>query len=191
MRWKLIRRLVCALALCLAVRLSTAQALESGTKPGAPGSAYIPVHNFVPSRDAYADIQAAVAEAQRTGKRVIVDIGGDWCVYCHQMDQFFTTHSDLAQLRDRNFIVVAVFYSSENKNQKALSHYPKVEGIPHIFVLEKDGSVLHSQHVLDLRVGNDYDPGKMKDFLTRWSPRDVLNGAKTAADSDPAPPKRD
>ncbi len=72
--------------------------------------------------------------------------------------------------REKNFITVAVFYSSENKNEQVLSHYSKVLGVPHFFVLEKDGSLLHSQHVLELRTGGNYNPDKMKEFLIKWAP---------------------
>jgi len=134
---------------------------------------------------------ATCAEAHITGKRIIVDVGGDWCSYCCQMDEFFQQYSDLAQLRDDNFVTVAVFYSSENKNENFLSRYPKVEGIPHFFVLEKDGSLLHSQHVLDLRSSGAYDPGKMKDFLIKWAPRAVVNGTTNGSSSDRDAQKRD
>ncbi len=144
----------------------------SGAQPQADTqeSGYLPVHKFDPRRDAAADIQAAITEARKTGKRIILDVGGDWCQYCHQMDQFFQEHPDLLQLREKNFITVAVFYSSENKNEQVLSHYSKVLGVPHFFVLEKDGSLLHSQHVLELRTGGNYNPDKMKEFLTKWAP---------------------
>jgi len=116
------------------------------------------------------DIQAAIAEAQKTDKRIILDIGGDWCQYCHEMDQFFQDHPDVFQLREKNFITVLIFYSSDNKNEKALSHYSKVLGIPHFFGLEKDGSLLHSQLVIDLRTNENYNADKMKDFLSKWAP---------------------
>jgi thioredoxin-related protein len=137
---------------------------------GAAGSSYVAVHKFDPKRDAAADIQAAIAEAQRTGKRIILDIGGDWCQYCHQMDQFLQDHPDVFQLREKNFITVLIFYSSDNKNEKALSRYSKVLGIPHFFVLEKDGSLLYSQHVADLRTNGNYNVEKIKDFLSKWAP---------------------
>lgn len=142
-------------------------------------STYVPIHKFDSKRDAAADIRDAITQAQKTGQRILVDIGGDWCSYCREMDQFFQQHPDLAQLRDDNFITIAVFYSSENKNEKALSPYPKVDGIPHFFVLEKDGTVLRSEHVLELRAGGSYDPAKMKQFLTNWSPHPVVNNAKS------------
>ena len=134
------------------------------------GSAYVPVHKFDPKRDAVADIQAAIAEAQRTGKRIILDVGGDWCQWCHVLDKFFEKNPEVVNLRERNFVTVAVFYSTDNKNAKALSLYPKVEGIPHFYVLEKDGTFLYSQGMIKLETGGEPDPEKMKSFLLKWSP---------------------
>ncbi len=169
------------LFLLLGCALSLAQANKPDTQPsGAAGSGYVAVHKFDPKRDAGADIQAAIAEAQRTGKRIILDIGGDWCQYCHQMDQLFQEHPDLLELRDKNFITVAVYYGTDKKNEQVLSHYPKVAGIPHFYVLDGTGSVLHSQHLLELRKGGKYDPDKMKEFLTQWSP----SADKSAAQKD-------
>jgi thiol:disulfide interchange protein len=138
--------------------------------PAEPGSVYVPVHNFDPNRNADADIQAAIAEAQRTGKRIILDVGGDWCPYCHQMDKFFLEQPAIRELRDRNFVTVAIYYGRDKKNSEALSRYSKVLGVPHFFVLDRNGKLLHSQHMLDLRLGGSYDPPKMKQFFSAWAP---------------------
>ena len=133
--------------------LAQGNKLPDAQLAGAADSSYVPVHKFDPKRDAAADIQAAIAEAQKTGKRIILDIGGDWCQYCHQMDQLFQEHPELLELRDKNFITVAIYYGTDKKNEQVLSHYPKVDGIPHFYVLDSRGSVLHSQHLLELRKG--------------------------------------
>ena len=156
--------------LCLGLLAQNNNAPDAKGALAATDGSYVPVQKFDPKRDAAADIQAAITEAQKTGKRIILDIGGDWCQYCHQMDQFFQDHPDVFQLREKNFITVPIFYSSDNKNEKALSHYSKVLGIPHFFVLEKDGSLLYSQEVINLRTDENYDADKMKDFLTKWAP---------------------
>ena len=151
--------------------LAVAQSnMPQAAQPAAPGSAYVPVLKFDPKRDAEADIQSAIEEAKRTGKRILLDVGGDWCRYCHQMDQLFFEHPEILRLRNNNFITVAIYYGTDNKNPQALSHYSKVLGVPHFFVLEKDGTLLYSQHVLDLRTGGAYDPEKMKSFFVKWSP---------------------
>ncbi len=140
---------------------------------------YVPVLKYDSKRDGAADIQAAITEAQRTGKRIILDVGGDWCPWCHVLERFLEKHPEIVELRDKNFITVAVFYSSENKNEKVLSRYPKTEGIPHFFVLEKDGALLDSRGMVKLETGGEPDPEKWKDFLTKWSPPAARNAKKS------------
>lgn len=163
---------------CLFSFAQTNNALDVKSASLAADNSYVPVHKFDPKRDAAADIQAAIVEAQKTGKRIILDVGGDWCQYCHQMDQLFQEHLELVEMRDRNFVTVAVYYGSDKKNEQTLSRYPKVEGIPHFYVLDGDGSVLHSQDLVELRKNGKYDPDKMKDFLLKWSPAHRESAAK-------------
>ena len=46
-------------------------------------SRYVPVIQYDPKRDAGSDIKNAVIEAQRTGKHVLLEVGGEWCTWCH------------------------------------------------------------------------------------------------------------
>ena len=82
----------------------------------------------------------------------------------------FAEHSEILQPRNNNFITVAIYYGTGNKNPQALTHYSKVLGVPHLFVLENDGTLLYSQHVLELRTSGKYDPEKIMTFLLKWSP---------------------
>jgi thioredoxin-related protein len=131
---------------------------------------YVPVHTYDPARNADQDIKDAVAEAGRTGKRVLLEVGGDWCIWCHHMDEFFEKHPELLALREKNFIMVKINYSDENKNEQVLSRYPAVKGYPHIFVLERDGKLLQSQDTGKLEEGKSYNLDKFTAFLKEWSP---------------------
>jgi thioredoxin-related protein len=165
----------------LFVALGCVSSLAQSSKPSnqqssvsAASSTYVPVHRYDPSRNAVTDIEKAIGEAQRTGKRIILEVGGDWCSWCHALDRFFQEHPDVVQLRDENFITVYVYYNSENKNEQALSRYynSKVLGIPHFFVLDKDGSLLKSEEAANLETtDSSYSAEKMHEFLTKWSPR--------------------
>ena len=95
-------------------------------------------------------MQTAIIRATAENKRIIIDIGGEWCGWCIQMDNYFLQHKDLAKLRDKNFIWVKVNMSEGNENKEFLGKYPKISGHPHLYVLEKDGSVLHSQNTSDI-----------------------------------------
>lgn len=136
-----------------------------------PGE-FVPVTKFDPARDGAADIQAAVNEATRTHKRVLVDVGGEWCIWCHRMDDFLTEHPSLLKLRDDNFVMVKVNFSEENKNEALIAKYGTVNGYPHIFVLEGDGNFLHSQDTGLLEDGKkSYNLAKYTAFLKTWSPK--------------------
>jgi len=134
-------------------------------------ASYVPVHAYDPARNADQDIKDAVAEAGRTGKRVLLEVGGEWCIWCHHMDEFFEKHPELLALREKNFIMVKINFSDENKNEQVLSRYPAVKGYPHIFVLEGYyGKLLHSQDTGQLEEGKSYNLDKFMAFLKEWSP---------------------
>ncbi len=133
---------------------------------------------FDPARSASADLQQAIAKAQAENKRIVLDIGGEWCVWCRTMDNFLLKNQELAQLRDENFVWQKINFSPENENKEFLAAYPEVKGYPHLFVLEKDGKLLYSQDTSELEEGKSYNPQKFTDFLRKWSPENPENNTK-------------
>jgi len=136
--------------------------------PFAPASAQSLPERFDPKRDPAADLAGALARAKSEGKRVIVDVGGEWCVWCHILDRFFASHPDLEALRASRFVWLKVNFSKENENRAFLARWPKVAGYPHLFVLDADGTLLHSQDTGALEEGKSYSVAKMRAFLERW-----------------------
>jgi thioredoxin-related protein len=141
---------------------------------GAPQSVgqskYISVTRYDPKRDAAQDIRDAIKEAQRAHKRILLEVGGEWCSWCHTLDRFFETHAELIQLRDKNFVTVKINFSEENENKEVLSRYGPIESYPHILVLESDGKLLLSKETGSLESGKSYDLEKLTAFLKEWSP---------------------
>lgn len=125
---------------------------------------------FDPAREAANDIASAIAQAKGEGKRVLVDVGGEWCSWCHIMDRFIAANADIKALRDANYVWVKVNYSKENRNEALLSRWPKVAGYPHLFILDGDGRLLHSQDTGALEAGNNYDHARFAAFLRTWAP---------------------
>ena len=124
---------------------------------------------FDPSRDAAADVAQAVATASAQGKRVIVDVGGEWCSWCHILDRFIASNADVRALIDAKYVWVKVNYSKENRNRALLSHWPAIEGYPHLFVLDANGRLVHSQDTSELESGKGYDKPRVIAMLRRWS----------------------
>jgi len=133
-------------------------------------NSYQPVTQFDPGRDAAKDIQSALREAKRSNRNVLLDVGGNWCIWCRRLDQFFEQNRDLEEFMQAHYVVVKVNYSEENKNQEVLSRYPKIPGYPHLFVLDAGGNLLHSQDTGLLESSDHHDRDKVMAFLKQWIP---------------------
>jgi thioredoxin-related protein len=130
---------------------------------------YVPVQEYDPSRDAVQDVQDAVLEANRTGRNVFIQVGGEWCGWCHRLDRLFREQPQLSRLRDENFVTVLVNFSEENRNKQLLKRLPEVSGYPHFFILDGHGSLLAAKSVYNLEQGKGYNSELIEQFLRTWS----------------------
>ncbi|HEY0823572.1 MAG TPA: thioredoxin family protein, partial [Ramlibacter sp.] len=117
--------------------------------------------------DAAADLQQALALAQAQRKRVLVDVGGEWCAWCHIFDRFVAAHPAVRKAMQDHYVPVKVNYSPRNRNEAVLSQWPRAKGYPHFYVLDAGGNVLASQSSGELESGRDYDETKVLAFLRR------------------------
>lgn len=150
---------------------------EAGSQPAPTGQVAKPqaadpgeVAVYDPKRDAAADIRQALAVARKEGKHVLLEIGGDWCIWCKILDRYFDDHPDLLALRKANYVMVKVNYSPDNKNEAVLGRYPKAEGYPHLYVLNAGGKLVKSQGTGELEEGRGYNDGRMRAFLKENAP---------------------
>lgn len=167
MRSRLTGLAVAALAATLVAGPAAMPAFAAGPQPWSQA--------FDPKRDPAVDLKEAMAVAKSQGKRILVDVGGDWCVWCRLLDNLFATNTGLAGLKDANYVTLKVHWDKkENQNTAFLSQYPKIGGYPHIFILAADGTLLHSQDTAELELpkeqGKGHDPAKVEAFLRKWAP---------------------
>ena len=136
------------------------------------------------AHDPAKDLQAAINEATKTQKRILLEVGGDWCLYCNIMDETFDSHPQLRKIRDTNYVTLKVNYSKENPNAGFLSKYPRIADYPHFFVLDSKGVFLYSQPTHPFEHGKKYNVGKIEAFLNKWSrpPGHWLNLKKGGAE---------
>jgi len=133
-------------------------------------SAYT-VDVYDPKRSPEDDLKATVAKAKAQGKHVLIQVGGDWCGWCHLMSKYFRENEKVAESLTKNFLIVKVNYSEENKNEEFLAKYPRIKGCPHLFVIDSEGKLLHSQNTADLEEGRGYNEGAVLSFLAKWAPK--------------------
>ncbi len=150
----------------------TSEPVVSGNTPAAADIAAIAALSarFDPARDPAADLEMAKVEAQRGGKRILLDVGGEWCSWCHILDAFIGGDAQIRSFRDANYVWMKVNSSEDNANTAFLSRFPEVKGYPHLFVLDAEGELLHSQFTGELEKGKGYDRAKFFAFLRHWAP---------------------
>jgi thiol:disulfide interchange protein len=128
------------------------------------------VADYGVDRDPAADLEVAVERALRESKRILIQVGGHWCGWCKLLDGFIHDHPSISEKLEAGFLIMKVNWSRENRNEAFLGQYPDIPGYPHIYVLEKDGTFMHSQGTLELEEGRSYNEQAILDFLDRWFP---------------------
>ncbi len=123
---------------------------------------------FDPSRNAVADLHAAEAQAHAQGKRILMDVGGNWCPWCLLLDDTLRQDERLRTLEERSFVVLHVNWSSDNRNEAALSPYPRAHGYPAWYVLAPDGHLLEAKFPTDFQHSRDSSGGYDRDALARF-----------------------
>jgi len=152
------------------------QPVASGNTPAAADVAAVAGLNaqFDPARDPVADLATAKVEAQRGGKRIVLDVGGEWCSWCHLLDAFIEGDAEIRSFRDANYVWMKVNYSEDNENAAFLSQFPTIKGYPHLFVLDADGTLLHSQFTGELEADKGQPKGYNRErffaFMKDWAP---------------------
>ena len=124
---------------------------------------------FDPARNPFDDLKAAIETASKENKRIILDVGGEWCGWCIYMDKFIFQHPELTKLHDENYVWVKINMSEENENVPFLGAYPEISGYPHLFVLDRSGRLLESKDTSALEEGKGYNLARFTAFLQKWA----------------------
>lgn len=129
------------------------------------------VDSYDPKRNAEEDLQMTIKRAKSEHKRILLQLGGDWCSWCKLMSKFYHENEKVAGALAQDYLIMKVNFSDANKNVEFLKKFPAAKGYPHIFVLDSDGKLLHSQNTGALEEGKGYSEKKVLEFLAAWSPK--------------------
>lgn len=124
--------------------------------------------------DAEKDIEDLVKKAQSENKNIILQAGGNWCIWCLRFNNFVETTPELKEIVDKNFLYYHLNYSPDNKNEKVFEKYdnPGAKyGYPVFIILDKNGKMIHVQDSAVLEEGKGYGIDKAKEFFNSWSPK--------------------
>ncbi|HET6170040.1 MAG TPA: thioredoxin family protein [Terracidiphilus sp.] len=126
-------------------------------------------HLYSATANPKADIAAALKQAAREHKRVILDFGGDWCGDCQVLDIYFHQAPN-AELVARHFLVVHIDIGHMDKNVDIAEKYniPLKKGVPALAVLDAHGKLLYSQKTGEFEDMRNMNSQSVTEFLNRW-----------------------
>ena len=129
---------------------------------------------YNPKADAQADIDKLVAQAKKEGKNIIIQAGGNWCIWCLRFNNFVQTTPELKTIVDQNYLYYHLNFSPDNKNEKVFARYDNPGekfGYPVFIVLDKNGKMVKVQQSDVFEDGKGYSLEKVKEFFNTWAPK--------------------
>jgi thiol-disulfide isomerase/thioredoxin len=146
--------------------------------------------------DAKEAIAAAVARAKKENRRVLLQWGGNWCVWCRRLHDLYSRDQAVAKKLLYEYDVVYVDSLKDGKNVDLAKSYGadlKAHGVPFITILDADGKVLENQETgtLETKVdGQDgHDAKKVLELLTKhqapyWNADELVRAGLARAKAD-------
>lgn len=156
-----------------AVETDSAAILEAKKKAAKEEIAKLP-KPYNDKENAEEKIAAAVKQAKSEKKNVMIQAGGNWCIWCLRFNNYVQNTPELKQVVDKNYVYYHLNYSPENKNEKVFAKYGNPGekfGYPVFIVLDGDGKQIHTQDSAVLEDGKGYSLEKVKEFFTKWAPK--------------------
>lgn len=120
--------------------------------------------------DTRADIAAAVARARKENKRVLVQWGANWCVWCIRLHDLYQSDARIARELQYEYEVVYADIGKWDKNLDLAAELKadfKSHGVPYLTVLDAAGEPIVQQDTGALEVQGEprHDPAKVLAFL--------------------------
>lgn len=129
---------------------------------------------YDPKENAEVKIAELTKQAQAENKNIMLQAGGNWCIWCLRFNNYVQTTPELKKIVDDNYIYYHLNYSPDNKNEKIFAKYGdpgKKFGYPVFIVLDKNGRQIHTQESGVLEEGKGYSLEKVKAFFEAWKPK--------------------
>lgn len=134
---------------------------------------------YDPARDPIRDGNDALKIALENNRKVLIEVGGNWCAWCHKLDKFIHSHPQLKKEFFNTFVLLKVNVSEENDNKAFLKVFPPVYGYPHMFVTDQQGKILESKDTADFLENKQYSVAKFYEFINKWKANKLVDNAQT------------
>jgi thioredoxin-related protein len=127
--------------------------------------------------DGEEQLKTALAEAQASGRRVVLMLGANWCPWCHRLDAVLRRDPELRTRWERDYVLVRINVNWKTVapcNPEILARYRRApqRGIPVLTLLDAKGNILANPDISrwEIAESKDYDVAKLRGFFAEWAP---------------------
>ena len=154
----------------------TPQALAAvpAPKPSIVTLQQLPVMLMQPY-DEHANADAAVASAfdraKTSHKRVLIDLGGNWCVDCVVLANFIRL-PEMQRFMAAHYEVVAVDVGRFDRNQQIPARFGitgRLKGVPTLLITTPDGKLVNGDDVFATAEASSMTPQALAGYLAKYA----------------------
>ena len=121
--------------------------------------------------DAEAAVAGAFARAQKSHKRVLIDLGGNWCVDCIVLANFLKL-PEMQRFMAAHYEVVTVDVGRFNRNLQIPARFgvtKKLEGVPALLIATPDGKLVNGKDIFATASASEMTPKTVADYLAKYA----------------------
>lgn len=158
-----------ATAFVIAMAATAAPAPQAGIKSFAELTP--PTAPYDETANADAAVKAAFDRAKKSHKRVLIDLGGNWCGDCRILAGVMEL-PDVRRFIDLHYEVVSVDVGRFNKNLQIPARYgftKRLLGVPTVLIVTRRGRVVNAKDVFALSDARHMAPQAVVDWLAKYA----------------------
>jgi thiol:disulfide interchange protein len=121
--------------------------------------------------NAEAVVAAAFTRAQKSHKRVLIDLGGNWCVDCIVLANFLKL-PEMQRFMAAHYEVVTVDVGRFNRNLQIPARFgitKRLEGVPALLIATPDGKLVNGTDVFATASASEMTPKSVADYLAKYA----------------------
>lgn len=143
-------------------------------KPSIATLQQLPVLTMQPYNEganADADVAAAFARAQKSHKRVLIDLGGNWCGDCIILANFVKL-PEMRRFMAAHYEEVSVDVGRFNRNLQIPARFgftKRLEGVPALLIATPDGKLVNGADIFATADARSMTPQAIADYLAKYA----------------------
>ncbi|HKB96117.1 MAG TPA: thioredoxin family protein [Rhizomicrobium sp.] len=162
------------LAFAILLLATPALAAVPAPKPSIAKLEQLPVVTMQPydeAANADAQVAAAFARAQKSHKRVLIDLGGNWCGDCIILANFVRL-PEMHRFMTAHYEEVSVDVGRFNRNLQIPARFgftKRLEGVPALLIATPDGKLVNGDNIFATTDARNMTPQALADYLAKYA----------------------